>query len=78
VTLGGSATGMREPASMDSGVRSADGADLSNVGREGHDNLDGPPSDAVTADKRDSKGVADTMGKDYGYPKKNDPSSASN
>jgi len=77
VTLGGSATGMREPASMDSGVRSADGADLSNVGREGHDNLDGPPSDAVTADKRDSKGVADTMGKDYGYPKKNDPSSAS-
>ena len=48
---------------------------LSSRGRQGEDNLDGIPNDAVTRDKKDHSGLANTTGKDYGYPSKNDPSS---
>jgi len=51
------------------------GGDLSSVGRQGVEGLDGPPNDAVTRNKKDAAGLADTTGKDYGYPAKNDPSS---
>jgi len=36
----GQSTGLREPATQGSGV------DMSGIGREGKDNLDGPPKDA--------------------------------
>lgn len=39
-------SGLREPASMGSGVREERGADLSGVGRQGKDNLDELPKDA--------------------------------
>lgn len=42
-----SSTGLREPATRGSGVREETGADLSRVGREGKDNLDGLPKDAL-------------------------------
>lgn len=45
------------------------------VGRQAKDGLEGIPNDAVTRDKKDKKGLADTTGKDFGYPQKNDPSS---
>jgi hypothetical protein len=69
----------RDPATADSSVRT-DGQEFkvaSEVGgaRQGHDNLGGLPSDAVTKEARGKAGLADTMGKDYGYPQKNDPSS---
>ncbi|KAF2798192.1 hypothetical protein K505DRAFT_296979 [Melanomma pulvis-pyrius CBS 109.77] len=44
------------------------------VGREAKDNLEGLPNDAVTREKKGNKGLADTTGKDYGYPEKSDPS----
>ena len=40
-------TGLREPATGGSGVREAGGADLSGIGRQGKDNLEGIPKDAV-------------------------------
>ena len=40
-TGAGSATGLREPA-----TQSSESADMSNIGREGKDNLEGPPQDA--------------------------------
>jgi hypothetical protein len=43
-------------------------------GREAKDGLSGIPNDAVSRDQKDHKGLADTTGKDYGYPAKNDPS----
>ncbi|KAI4842890.1 hypothetical protein E4T44_07055 [Aureobasidium sp. EXF-8845] len=46
------------------------------VGREGKDGLSAIPNDAVTREAKHKAGLADTTGKDYGYPK-NDPSSAS-
>jgi hypothetical protein len=42
-----SSTGLREPATKGSGAREEGGADLSNVGRQGKDNLDGLPKDAT-------------------------------
>jgi hypothetical protein len=63
---GGSNSGLREPASTDA---------VENVGRTAKDGLKGIPNDAVTRDKKDASGLADTTGKDYGYPEKSDPSS---
>jgi len=66
---------LREPATGDSAVRS-EGATLGQgVGREAQDNLGGIPNDAVTREAKNKAGLADTTGKDYGYPQKNDPSS---
>ena len=45
------------------------------VGRTAKDGLSGLPNDAVTRDKKDHAGLADTTGEDYGYPHKSDPSS---
>ena len=42
-----SATALHEPASKESGVRDADGVDLSDVGRQGKEGLNGPPKDAI-------------------------------
>jgi hypothetical protein len=42
----GATTGLREPASQGSGVREEGGADLSGVGRQGKDGLEGLPKDA--------------------------------
>ena len=42
-----SSSGLREPASSSSGVREEGGTDLSGVGRQGKDNLDGLPKDAL-------------------------------
>lgn len=39
--------GLREPASMGSGVREEGGADLSGIGRQGKDGLEGLPKDAT-------------------------------
>jgi hypothetical protein len=57
---------LREPATGDSEAR-VDGNELKtnahglkNVGREGEDDLPGLPSDAVTRDKKDHSGLADT------------------
>lgn len=44
-------------------------------GREAKDGLDGIPNDAVAREAKNHSGLADTTGKDYGYPSKNDPSS---
>ncbi|RMZ70670.1 tubulin gamma chain [Pyrenophora seminiperda CCB06] len=44
-------------------------------GREAKDGLGGIPNDAVSREAKDHSGLADTTGKDYGYPAKNDPSS---
>ncbi|KAL1865718.1 hypothetical protein Daus18300_007094 [Diaporthe australafricana] len=41
-TGAGSTAGLREPATKSSGE-----TDMSNIGREGKDNLDGPPKDAA-------------------------------
>lgn len=40
-------TGLREPATGGSAVREAGGADLSGVGRQGKEGLDGLPKDAL-------------------------------
>ena len=45
------------------------------AGREAKDGLSGIPNDAVSREAKDHSGLADTTGKDYGYPSKNDPSS---
>ncbi|KAF1836308.1 hypothetical protein BDW02DRAFT_245658 [Decorospora gaudefroyi] len=42
--------------------------------REAKDGLGGIPNDAVSREQKDHSGLADTTGKDYGYPQKNDPS----
>lgn len=57
---------LREPATAD---------EVGTTGRQAKDNTGGIPSDAVTRDQKDHSGLADTTGKDYGYPQKNDPSS---
>jgi len=41
-----SSTGLREPATGPSGVRKEGGVDMSSVGRQGKDGLDGLPKDA--------------------------------
>lgn len=69
----------REPVAADSAVRT-DAEEMKThtaVGgaREGKDDLGGIPSDAVTREARGKAGLADTMGKDYGYPQQSDPSS---
>ncbi|KAH8724066.1 hypothetical protein GQ44DRAFT_773323 [Phaeosphaeriaceae sp. PMI808] len=56
---------LREPAT----------GDASDAGRQAHDGLSGIPNDAVTRDQKDRSGLAQTTGKDYGYPGKSDPSS---
>lgn len=70
---------LRQPATADSSVRTDGEAWKSNTaaggGREAHDNLGGIPNDAVTREAKNKAGLADTTGKDYGYPQKNDPSS---
>jgi hypothetical protein len=45
------------------------------AGREAKDGLGGIPNDAVSREQKDHSGLADTTGKDYGYPQKSDPSS---
>ncbi|KAF2838414.1 hypothetical protein M501DRAFT_935979 [Patellaria atrata CBS 101060] len=55
---------LREPVTADA-----------DVGRTAKDGLEGIPNDAVTRDKKDKAGLAQTTGKDYGYPHKSDPSS---
>lgn len=57
---------LREPATSDT---------VGSTGRQAKDGLSGIPNDAVTRDKKDHTGLAETTGKDYGYPSKNDPSS---
>ena len=42
-----SSTGLQEPATKGSGVREADGADLSGVGRQGKEGLKDLPKDAT-------------------------------
>ena len=42
-----SSTGLREPATGGSGIREGGGANLSGVGRQGKDNLDGLPKDTL-------------------------------
>jgi len=61
-TSGGGA--IREPAVGAGGVS----------GREAKDGLGGIPNDAVSREAKDKAGLANTTGKDYGYPQKNDPS----
>ena len=67
---------LREPATATSDVRADGDALKTNTaiggGRVG---VDGIPNDAVTRDAKDKAGLAQTTGKDYGYPSKNDPSS---
>jgi len=41
-------SGLREPSAQASGVREEGGADLSGIGRQGKDGLEGLPKDAVT------------------------------
>lgn len=80
ISHGSGDSSMREPATGDSAVRT-DGEEWKSnvaggdVGREAKDNLSGIPNDAVTRDRKNAAGLADTTGKDYGYPAKNDPSS---
>ncbi|EUC48812.1 hypothetical protein COCMIDRAFT_2268 [Bipolaris oryzae ATCC 44560] len=62
-TSGGGA--IREPAVSASGPSA----------REAKDGLEGIPNDAVSREAKNHPGLADTTGKDYGYPHKNDPSS---
>ncbi|EMD90380.1 hypothetical protein COCC4DRAFT_30188 [Bipolaris maydis ATCC 48331] len=62
-TSGGGA--IREPAVGATGASA----------REAKDGLDGIPNDAVSREAKNHSGLADTTGKDYGYPQKNDPSS---
>ncbi|KAF2251153.1 hypothetical protein BU26DRAFT_563098 [Trematosphaeria pertusa] len=57
---------LREPATSD---------EVGSTGRQAKDGLSGIPNDAVSREKKDHKGLAQTTGKDYGYPQKNDPSS---
>ena len=56
---------LREPAT----------GDASGAGRQAKDGLSGIPNDAVTRDQKDHAGLANTTGKDYGYPSQADPSS---
>ncbi len=42
-----SSTGLREPATGGSSVRQEDGVDMSGVGRQGKEGLDGLPKDAL-------------------------------
>ena len=56
---------LRGPSTGDSAVRADPEALKTNVqglavGREGEDGLSGLPNDAVTRDKKDNKGLADT------------------
>ncbi|KAJ9631086.1 hypothetical protein H2203_001617 [Taxawa tesnikishii (nom. ined.)] len=71
---------LREPATGESAARTdGTGASINTqgegVGREGKDNLSGPPNDAVARGSKDKTNVDQTTGKDYGYPQKSDPSS---
>lgn len=69
----------REPTAAASSVRVDAESMKTNTAvggaREGKDGLEGIPSDAVTREARGKAGLADTVGKDYGYPERNDPSS---
>ncbi|KAM3418622.1 hypothetical protein BST61_g4599 [Cercospora zeina] len=69
---------LREPATGGSAVR--EDGDLTGrntlgqgVGRQAVDGLGGLPADAVAQGSKNKAGLADTTGKDYGYPHKNDP-----
>lgn len=69
---------LREPATGASAVREDGNTTGRNtlgqgVGREAADGLSGPPADAVAQGSKNKEGLADTTGKDYGYPQKNDP-----
>jgi hypothetical protein len=76
----GGGDSLREPATGDSAARinseewKTHTSDLQ-VGRTAKDGLVGLPNDAVERSKKDRKGLAETTGKDYGYPQKSDPSS---
>lgn len=80
-TQSASTSGLQKgPATGDSAVRT-DGATFGvntaglNVGRTAVEGLDGPPDDAVSQDKKGSKGTAGTTKADLGYPHQSDPSS---
>ena len=73
---------LREPATGDSAVRadpSVTGGNVlgQGVGREAAAGLGGLPNDAVARGAKGKDGLADTTGKDYGYPQKNDPANTS-
>ena len=70
---------LREPATGVSDVRTSGEEWKTNTagsggGREAKDNLGGIPNDAVTREAKGKEGLADTTGKDYGYPQQKDPS----
>ncbi|CAK4030585.1 Hypothetical predicted protein [Lecanosticta acicola] len=72
---------LREPATGDSAVRadpSVTGGNVlgQGVGREAVDGLGGLPNDAVAQGSKNKENLADTTGKDYGYPD-NDPADTS-
>ncbi|PVH97760.1 hypothetical protein DM02DRAFT_597157 [Periconia macrospinosa] len=62
----GSST-LREPSTTD---------EVGTTGRQAHDHLPGLPDDAVAREAKHKPGLAHTTNPDYGYPHKNDPSSA--
>lgn len=71
---------LREPATGGSAVRedpSLTGGNVlgQGVGREAAEGLGGLPNDAVAQGSKNKENLADTTGKDYGYPQKNDPTS---
>lgn len=73
---------LREPATGGSVVREDPASTGRNVqgqgvGREAVEGLSGLPNDAVAQGKKNKEGLADTTGKDYGYPQQNDPTSKS-
>ncbi|KAJ4305560.1 hypothetical protein N0V90_001091 [Kalmusia sp. IMI 367209] len=57
---------LRGPATID---------DVGSTGRQAKDGLSGIPNDAVSREAKDKAGLAQTTGKDYGYPGTHDPSS---
>ena len=81
ISAGKGSDTLRGPATAESDVRVSGEEWKTNTagsagGREGKDDLGGVPNDALTREAKDKKeGVAETTGKDYGYPNKNDPSS---
>ncbi|PIB01766.1 hypothetical protein CB0940_00475, partial [Cercospora beticola] len=69
---------LREPATGGSAVREDGDVTGRNtlgqgVGRQAADGLGGLPADAVAQGSKNKAGLADTTGKDYGYPHKSDP-----
>lgn len=71
----GSGRDVDQPFSKGTGsLREPATGDPSYAGRQAADGLSGLPNDAVSREAKNKPGLADTTGKDYGYPGKNDPS----